>query len=274
MSWPSIHRSVLVVLGLSLGLIFLGNKMRPPQTKVRGELQVTIPVPLQLISAFGDRYLAANIGVWRALVLDVQKLSEPEKAALAKVQDDAAWLNPGHEDNYYIAAAILPWEGEVDAAQLILSRAIAVRLNDTLPPFLHGFNAIQFYGDHETARRDALIAAERAQDPGERNGYIVLAAQWAEQAADPYLSVRVLKAMAKDTRDRMLRAHLLQRADRMQALGDLQKAAALYAEKFPQPLQSLDQLVAAGLIAKIPEDPVGKGFAVKNHRPILRSKRD
>jgi hypothetical protein len=44
-------------------------------------------------------------------------------AVQAKLQRDIAWFNPLHEDNYYIGAAMLPWNGELDAAQYVLRKA-------------------------------------------------------------------------------------------------------------------------------------------------------
>jgi hypothetical protein len=101
-----------------------------PRQSVNVEMQVALPLFVQVAMAGGDRFLAANIAAIRALWVDNFKMQREEFKVLAKVQEDVSWLNPGHEDNYYIAAAILPWNGELDAAQRILARATMARRFD------------------------------------------------------------------------------------------------------------------------------------------------
>jgi hypothetical protein len=56
------------------------------------------------------------------LVADTGAHERRRLCGAGKLQRDIAWFNPAHEDNYYIAAAILPWNGQVDAAQYVCAR--------------------------------------------------------------------------------------------------------------------------------------------------------
>ena len=100
-------------------MVFVPSAQRlklAPRQSVNVEMQVALPLFVQVAMAAGDRFLAANIAAIRALWVDNFKMQKEEFKVLAKVQENVSWLNPGHEDNYYIAAAILPWNGEVEAA--------------------------------------------------------------------------------------------------------------------------------------------------------------
>jgi len=97
------------------------EKIRKPE--VSAEMQVILPRGIQVALAGGDRFLAANIDTFRTLTADPQNQRADRFVIQALVQEDAAWLNPRHEDNYYLAAANLAWNEQLDAAQRILEAA-------------------------------------------------------------------------------------------------------------------------------------------------------
>ena len=118
-----------------------------PRKSVTVEMQVALPLFVQVFMAAGDRYLAANLAAIRALVVATDRMQPEEFRILAKVQKDVSWLNPGHEDNYYIAFAVLSQYGELDSAQIILARAGRTRFFDYHPSFFYAFN--QWYYKHD-----------------------------------------------------------------------------------------------------------------------------
>ena len=81
------------------------------------ELLVSLPRSTQVVLAAGDRHFAANLSGFRVLVAATERMRSEDYAVQARLQQDIAWFNPAHEDNYYIAAAILPWNGHLAAAQ-------------------------------------------------------------------------------------------------------------------------------------------------------------
>ncbi len=256
---------------LGLALFVAGNSTRPPAQESPEELSVALSVPAQLLLHAGDRFMAANAAIWRAIVVDTTILPKEALKVLARIQVDASWLNPAHEDNYYIAAAILPWEGQVASAQIVLQRATDARRNDYLPPFFYGFNQLQFFGDAAGASAAALIGAEHAQDPGDRQLLTVIGAKWLERTDDADAAQRVVLALAQGTSDRALKQHLLQRSERLRGLGVLRDAARSYERDQGRKLERLEDLVQAGYLAKLPQDPVGSGYDIANNWPVLRS---
>ena len=243
-----------------------------PRQNVALEMQVALPLFVQVFMAAGDRYLAADLAAIRALVVATDKMRPDEYRVLAKVQQDASWLNPAHEDNYYTAAAILPWNGELDAAQTILARASAARFFDYQPAFYYAFHLLHFKGDAVGASAWLRQAAEKLPDDEERLIMQNLAARWMDRAQDTDLAIRIVEAMAQQAKRKDFRAYLEQRVERLRSLKELRSAADRYRERFGQPLVKLSDLVGAGLVAAIPPDPFGFGFDLdRTGQVILRT---
>ena len=254
---------------------FLGTgqylKTAPRQT-VEVEMQVALPLSVQVAMTLGDRYLAANLAAIRALVASTEKMKADDYVILARVQQDVSWLNPAHEDNYYIAAAILPWVGEVDATQAILARAMKSRPFDYQPAFYYAFHLLQFKGDAAAASAALRDAAETMPEGDDRLNMQNLAAIWLDRAQDVDLSIRVVQAMAQQSKRRDFRAYLEQRVTRLRNLKTLRAAAAVFAERNGRNPAAPEELVTAGLIPALPDDPFGFGFTMnKNGQIALRN---
>ncbi len=243
-----------------------------PRQTVALELQVVLPLFVQVFMTAGDRYLAADLGAIRALIVATDKMRPEDYRILGKVQEDVSWLNPAHEDNYYTAAAVLPWNGELAAAQTILARAGNARYFDYQPAFYYAFHLLQFKGDAVGAAEWLRAAAEKLPDEDERLIMQNLAARWMDRAQDLDLAIRVVDAMAEQAKRKDFRAYLQQRAARLRSLKNLREAAERFRERFGRPPAKLRELVEYGLIPTIPADPFGFGFDLdKQGRIILRT---
>ncbi|MBL8413597.1 MAG: hypothetical protein JNM42_04070 [Propionivibrio sp.] len=255
-------RWLLLLLG---ALIFVGASVSLRQQKrinASPEIQVALPLFVQVFMAGGDRFLAANLGAIRALITETVKMHPDEYKILGKVQVDASWLNPAHEDNYYIASAILPWSGQLDSAQTVLRRASLARPFDYQPAFYYAFNLVHFKGDVTGAAEWLRSAAAKLPDDDERLTMENLAARWLDKADDLGLAITVVESMAKQAKRKDFRNYLLQRAQRLRDLLALRQAAEAFRQQTGQPAQTLEQLVSAGLMTKIPVDPFGIGYAL------------
>ncbi|MBS0511504.1 MAG: hypothetical protein JSR42_10050 [Proteobacteria bacterium] len=224
------------------------------------ELEVALPLFVQVLMTGGDRFLAADVNVIRALISSTDKLDAARLRVLGKVQRDAAFLNPAHEDNYYLAAAILPWSGELGAAQDVLARAISARPFDPMPAFYYGFN-LYYFEKMPTAGAEWMLEAAR-REPDVQNQYALqnMAARWFEKGNEPAVAIGIVEAMARNSRDPAFGRYLLQRAARLRALDQLVQAAARFRHEQRRPLTSLSELVSAGYVGALPTDPFGFGF--------------
>lgn len=250
-------------MALVLAMVFAASSERlksVPRQSVSVEMQVALPLFVQVFMAMGDRHLAANLAAIRALVVATDRMQPDEFKILAKVQKDVSWLNPGHEDNYYIAFAILPQFGELDTAQTILARASRARFFDYHPAFFYAFN--QWYYRRDPAGASAWMreAAKKLPDPDQQLTMQNMAARWMDKAQDTELAIRVVEAMAREARRKDFRAYLETRVVRLRQLHQLRTAAAAYRERFGRPLPNLQELVDSGMLPALPQDPFGFGF--------------
>lgn len=226
------------------------------------ELLVSLPRFAQVLSAGGDRYLAANLSGFRVLVASTEHMRPEDFAVQARLQEDIAWLNPAHEDNYYIAAAFLPWNGHVDAAQEILAKAANARQQDWQPLFYLAFDDYHFRHDPVAGARWLLSAVPRASDQQDAWALQNLAAKWLERGYSVTTAAEMVGAMAENAPSGGFRKYLQLRAARLKDLAHLRGLAVLYVKQLNKPLSRIDELVNAGLLEVIPEDPLGMGYEV------------
>jgi len=235
----------------------VANYNRVPRATIHSEMSVAVPIPMQLMASVGDRYLAANVAVWRTLMVGTDALPLETLAAQAKVQEDASFLNPAHEDNYVMATALLPWEGYVAPTQNILRRATASRKIDFYAPFFYGFNQIHFLNDPLGASEYGRIALARAPDEQTRQAMAYISAAWLERSNDPQVSIGVIRALAQNVRDPGLSAHLMLRVKRQERLAHLQSLVSIYQKRFSRLPNKLEELGEVGMTEEMRSDPLG-----------------
>ena len=145
----------LIVLALALAAFVVANQRvgTLKRDAINPEFSVRLPVPAQIVMAVGDRHLAADLAEFRVLVADTFRMRPEDYALQAGLQRDIAFLNPAHEDNYYIAAAILPWGGQLDAAQYVLKQLRSFKNNLRNVAIMHGVA-----GGLQGAEMDAVAA--------------------------------------------------------------------------------------------------------------------
>lgn len=262
--------AAVVVLGIyAWSLSALRTQRQAPATP---ELLVTTPRVVQIIFSAGDRYLAANLAGFRVLVAETGRMKPADYAVQAKLQKDISWLNPAHEDNYYIAANILPWGGEVDASEEVMRRAVIARPMDFLPAFHVGFIQYHFRRSPAEGAKWIMIAAEKAADPTDQWGLQTIAAKWTELGYDTNTAAQLVDAMAASAPPGGFRSYLQQRAERLHSLARLREAARLFSLRHGGTPSQLSDLVADGLLPEIPHDPIGAGFTLTpSGEPVFKA---
>jgi len=266
---------LLVVFGLLSAVVYGLAAQRLaglPRATAKPELLIALPRFAQVLLAGGDRYLAANLAGFRVLVADTGRMSAEDYTVQAKLQRDIAWFNPAHEDNYYIAAAILPWNGQVDAAQYVLRKASDARTFDWYPLFHYGFLFYHFRNDPATGAQWLLKGVPRVKNQPDEWALQNVAAGWIEKGYDTANAAGMVAAMAENAPRGAFRNYLQVRADRLRALATLQNAAKRFRDLYGKDVHSLADLVRSGLLPGIPKDPLGFGFGLDGEgRPILYS---
>ena len=226
------------------------------------ELLISLPRFAQVLMAGGDRYLAANLAGFRVLVADTGRMDARDYAVQGRLQRDIAWFNPAHEDNYYIAAAILPWNGQLDAAQYVLHRSSEARTFDWYPLFQYGFLFYHFRKDPATGAQWLLQAVPRVKTQQDEWALQNVAALWIEKGYQTANAAGMVEAMAAGSPPGAFRNYLQVRARRLRDLAALQNAVTLFRERHGKGVEKLQDLVSSGLLAELPKDPLGYGFGL------------
>ena len=203
---------------LCCSLVYLlasDHLVHKPRLGTAAEFSVRLPVMAQVLMAMGDRQLAANLNGFRVLVADTARMGKEDYAIEAGLQRDISWLNPAHEDNYYIAAAILPWGGQLEATQYVLKRAGAARPFDWLPLFYLGFNHYHFYRNPVKGAEILLSAVPRVTDQQDQWALQNTAAFWIERGYRLGDAAGRVEAMANAAPPGGFRKYLKVRASRL-----------------------------------------------------------
>ncbi|MDO5652678.1 MAG: hypothetical protein Q4G39_01030 [Brachymonas sp.] len=230
-----------------------------PRFEQQEGLKVRLPLIFQIWQAGGDRYLAANLNVIRSATVGAFIKDQTTFAVQATLLQDASLFNPRHEDNYYLAASILPWQGSVEEAQVVLQRASNTRTWDMMPPFFYAFNAAYFGAEYQLAGQWAEIAARRTGEPNS-SALRMIAAKWHERGDDPVVAIEMIERLKKVQNNSQQVALLDVRIQRLRGLVTLREAAVIFGEKYGRSAVRLEELVDAGLVQHIPEDPLGIGY--------------
>ena len=231
------------------------------------EGRVVIAAPVLLVLFGGDRFLAASLETMRLAATGVD-WGQADTGYLVRAQQVVAELNPCHEDNYYLANGLLTWGGADREGTEVLRRAMQCRFWDELPAFFYGFNQWFFNKDIAEASRALELAAQRAT--GNAAGFRKMAVMLqAETFADEKLALDYLIQQRDAASDPKLRDMLDKRVVRLQGLVTLREAQRRF-EANNGALVRLEQLVEAGLLPALPEDPLRLGYELREGRIILK----
>ena len=268
----TLSSKLLTAAMLAIGLFHVSNQfLLPPRSRinVHPATQVVIPSPVQTIMYAGDRYLAANLETIR-----VASVGTSEERILAEYRVRAysliSELNPCHEDNYYLANAMLAWGGSVKEANNILEDATKCRRWDYMPPFFLSFNRYFFYRDLDGAIQAMNMAAERSDENRsifERSA-IVMAA---EQFNDEEIAVEYLRNERDNAKDPKLAQGIDRRLQRLEGLLILRKAKIRYEKEIGRPLDTPEDLLSSGILETYPQDPANVGYELFNGEFRLRA---
>ncbi len=167
-------------------------------------------------------------------------------------------LDPYFEDPYYFGNALFTWQvGMYNEANSLLKKGTEARSWDWQFPFYLGFNKFYFLHDYQGAADALLLASNR---PGSFDFLPTLAARLYSQAGKTESAIVFLKVFLENERDERIRQNYEIRLDALSKILDLERAIALYKNKFGRLPQNLEVLVKSGIIISLPKDPYGGKF--------------
>lgn len=181
----------------------------------------------------------------------------PEYFNMFKMVETAVKLDPYNMDSYYFAQAAFTWEvGRAKDVNRILLYGTRYRDWDFNLPFYVGFNYAYFLKDYTSAAPYMKRAAELSGNPL----YTTLAARYFYEAGQNRLGIILLEAMEKGAKDRNIRRVYAMRKEALLAVSSLEDGVGKFTSRYGRMPKDLSELVAGGVIAKIPDDPYGGRF--------------
>jgi hypothetical protein len=224
------------------------------------------------LAALGHRTFLSDL-YW---LHTVQYIGDPqaEKRGWTKLfalVDLVTDLDPRHGYAYQTAGIVLSSAGRLDESDAILDKGIEKGPPYWTFPFYRSFNAWFYRGDLETGARYAEMAARR---PGASANVSQLAVSLASKSGTPeeaIVLIEELRATVKDEAtaqrlDEQLRLATLERDAQA-----LERAAARFRDERGRPIESLRELVAAGLVPGLPADPFGGEYVWNPEEGKVRS---
>lgn len=261
----------ILPLGICLGLMgmilfFYPLSFATKEKYLREEgLQPTVlPSEITGIAALDFKGLAADFQLLQAIFFIGQKIDRSEMITVEDWQRFIRMihavidLDPYFFDPYYFAGALLAWgPGMYEDAIGILKRALDYRPDDAFILFRIGFVYYYFLNDFENGARYIAAAAQKPNAP---DFYAPLAARLSYYAGDTDFSLLLLKSMLKDTRSPEIRKYYEKRILALEGMQILENAVRRFQEKRQDSPKNLEELVDAGFLETIPEDPYGGNF--------------
>lgn len=256
----------IVLLGahLSLLLPFSSSLAKRPLVVKLGYL----PNPQLLkISVADHGLLVAQWAVVKVLFYFgtiIDKFTEniivpPESVNMYRTIVTANQLDPYNMDVYYFAQASFTWDNKrIAEVNELLVRGTKYRTWDYWLPFYIGFNYAYFLKDYQKSAIYMQQAAEMSQNPL----FARLAARYYYESRQTDFALAFLDTMIAQTKDKRVKQTLLVRRTALQDIAELEEALSAFQKKYRRKTTSLDELVNAGLLLRIPKDPYGGDFYV------------
>jgi len=196
------------------------------------------------ISYFGKQYLAGKDFKWLSHMCElVTKLDERSV------------------DQFEFCGNLLSWMAKDPiSSNKLLDRAIATHPESWRFPYMRGFNYWYFLEDNEKAREDMILASKRPNAPAFLTS---LASRLISNTQDPRVAIEFLKRSLNRADDKNVKKAIeekLKQAYLSLHTSLLEKALSKFEKKTKKPASSLEELVEAGFLRFIPEDPFGGNY--------------
>ncbi len=233
-------------------------------SSLKWELKTWITSPLPrpesaLILSGEFAPLMSDFFLVKAAVFYGNAINKAPKKTLwfAKVLYLASYLDPYYFEPYWIAGVILPWEGRVKGAKVILNRGLKYLPHNWELPFYLGF--ISFYFEHNNSKA-AHYFFQASKLPKAPSYLSLLATRLAVKGNETPVAIAFLQTQLKNVKDQGLKKRLKKRLHALEAIYFLERALNKYKRIYGNLPLRLEDLVNKHIIAKIPSDPYGGKF--------------
>lgn len=264
-----------IILALSISsYAFLFPHFEEARREIKRETVkgITLPAPVVKVMSLEFNSLVADF----LFVRTSQYIGNLFERGRRATEEDWIWLyrnldliteiDPYFQDPYYVGNAFLTWDaGRVREANSLLMKATDARTWDWWFPFYIGFNKFFFLGESKEAADYLLLAYKR---PDSWSVLPNLAARLYYNEKQTESAIAFLAAIWENEKDENIKKGYEIRIEALKRVRILENAVEKYRKKFGRPPASLDRLIEAGIIEKIPEDPYKGVFYIDKNGAI------
>lgn len=260
--------AILVISFAVLGSVFTLTMVSSERDKLRRTEGIGLVMPsavakivaLEFKGIFADIIFSRAMTYYGGKLLRDEETTEEEWDWIYKNMDLATDLDNYFLDPYYFGAVNLSWGADkVKEANALLEKAFKYRDWDWTIPFYLGFNHFYFLQDNEKASFYLMESAKRGT-----SGSLIptLAARLAYQGRRTENGIIFLQEIIKKTDDDTVKKSYETRLNTLKGILFLERAVAVYQDRFKEQPERLDELIAKGVITAIPKDPYGGKFYI------------
>ncbi|WP_136808435.1 hypothetical protein [Desulfosediminicola flagellatus] len=204
-------------------------------------------------------------------VIQEAKTTDTEWQVIHKALKTVIDLDPRATDPFILATTTLPWEaGMVEETNTLLLKVAEFRPDDYRPYFFLWYNYFHFLKDTNKA---SIYLQKSAAIKGSPTYLKPLAARMHLYSGQLEASLAYTHSVIETTTDESMRKYMMKRLDGLRAIYEIETAVRKFKEKFGSLPQYPQDLVASGVMKKLPRDPYGgKFFISKDGRVYTTSK--
>jgi len=178
--------------------------------------------------------------------------------ALPVMLENVTTLDPDFEYPYIFSSLVMPGEGYTKPAIKLADKGIRNVPNSWQIPYYAGLSIYQIQlQDYNKASALVELASKK---PGAPESLPFISAVLRSRTSDEVKAYASWKVIYDSTKNKYSKERAQLYLDHYDIIFGLDKLAVLYKEKFGRFPDSLNDLVTAGYLKKIPDDPLGRGF--------------
>lgn len=226
------------------------------------------PVPMEMVNALAGEFkgLVADYLLLEAanFIGSRQSFSAaPEDwDAVARLLLKSNRLDPYFRSTYNLTQGVLPWQAhKYDETLEILELSRKHLPWDYLPGFYMGFDYHFFLKDNLKASQKLM---EASRVPGAPVVLATMASRLAQKSGQTRAAIDFLAAVLKNTKEEDAREALMRRILALQGVEILNNAIGRFQHDFGRSPNTLDELVATGILSSIPPNPYNRHFQLRN----------
>jgi len=274
--------SILLLVSLFIAQVELLERGENERARLDDDRDARIGLPSPILKAMALEFegVISDYVFLETLVFTGKSFEREEKPRIREYEWDwmvdrlnaATDLDPYFLDPYYFANSELIWDGERIAEAIeLFEKGTRYRTWDWMPPFFAGFAAHYFMRDDQRA---AELLMEAARRPDAAPLIATLAARVAAGANMKGNAVLFLQSIVDHAPDPYTATLVNERLKAIRGMFLLEQSVEQYQQQYGRLPTALNDLVSAGILTHLPEEPYGGEYLLDPVTGQVRSSTD